>query len=115
MSKKSVKVKPGKTQSRIGFVAGLLFVLIGVVVAIPTFGLFGVVWTALAGLIAFSHFKNGFTDEGFATHEIIIDGEEASDEDDVEKKLRKLESLYEQELISRDEYESKRKEILDEF
>ena len=115
MSKKRVKVKPGKTQSRIGFVAGLLFVLIGVVVAIPTFGLFGVVWTALAGLIAFSHFKNGFTDEGFATHEIIIDGEEAADEDDVEKKLRKLESLYEQELISRDEYESKRKEILDEF
>ena len=115
MSKKRVKVKPGKTQSKIGFVAGLLFVLIGVVVAIPTFGLFGVVWTALAGLIAFSHFKNGFTDEGFATHEIIIDGEEAADEDDVEKKLRKLESLYEQELISRDEYESKRKEILDEF
>ena len=115
MSKKRVKVKPGKTQSKIGFVAGLLFVLIGVVVAIPTFGLFGVVWTAFAGLIAFSHYKNGFTDEGFATHEIIFDGEEETDEDDVEKKLRKLESLYEQELISRDEYESKRKEFLEEF
>ena len=45
MSKKSVKVKPGKTQSKIGFVAGILFVLIGLVVVIPTFGLFGVVWT----------------------------------------------------------------------
>ena len=65
MSKKSVKVKPGKTQSKIGFVAGLLFVVIGVVVAIPTFGLFGVVWTAFAGLIAFSHFKNAFTDEEY--------------------------------------------------
>ena len=116
MSKKSVKVKPGKTQSKIGFVAGLLFLVIGVAVAIPTFGLFGVVWTVFAGLIAFSHFKNAFTDEGMATHEIIIDGTAEEDGgEDIEQKLRKLDSLYQQGLITRDEYDSKRKEFLDEF
>lgn len=116
MSNKRVKVKPGKTQSKIGFVAGILFVLIGLVVVIPTFGLFGVVWTAFAGIIAFSHYKNGFTDEGFATHEIIIDGTDAeADGEDIEQKLRKLDSLYQQGLITRDEYDSKRKEFLDEF
>ena len=115
MSKKRVKVKPGKTQSKFGFVVGVLFVLIGLVVAIPTFGLFGVVWTAAAGFIAYSHYKNGFTDEGMATHEIVIDSTEADDEEDIEQKLRKLDSLYQQGLITREEYDSKRKEFLDEF
>ena len=116
MSNKRVKVKPGKTQSKIGFVAGFLFVVIGLVVVIPTFGLFGVVWTAFAGIIAFSHYKNGFTDEGFATHEIIIDGEESlSQGEDIEQKLRKLDDLYQKGLITRDEYDSKRKEFLEEF
>lgn len=115
MSKKRVKVKPGKTQSKIGFVAGVLFVLIGLVVVIPQFGLFGVVWTAFAGIIAFSHYKNGFTDDGFATHEIIIDGTEEDEPEDIEQKLRKLDSLYQQGLITRDEYDRKRKEFLDEF
>lgn len=115
MSNKRVKVKPGKTQSKIGFVAGILFVLIGLVVVIPTFGLFGVVWTAFAGIIAFSHYKNGFTDEGMATHEIIFDGTADDEEEDIEQKLRKLDSLYQQGLITRDEYDSKRKEFLDEF
>ena len=116
MSKKSVKVKPGKTQSKIGFAAGLLFVVLGLVVVIPTFGAFGVIWTIFAGLIAFSHFKNAFTDEGMATHEIIFDGTVQDDGgEDIEQKLRKLDSLYQQGLITRDEYDSKRKEFLDEF
>ena len=35
--------------------------------------------------------------------------------EDIEQKLRKLDSLYQQGLITRDEYDSKRKEFLDEF
>lgn len=114
MSKKTVKVKPGKTQSKIGFVVGLAFVLIGFVVVIPSAGLFGVVWTAAAGFIAYTHFKNGFTDEGMATHEIVIDQSEEEPED-IEDKLKKLDSLYQQGLITREEYEGKRKVFLDEF
>lgn len=120
MAPKRIKVKPGKTQSKIGFVVGILFVLIGCVLVIPTFGPFGIIWTALAGVIAFTHYKNGFSDKGVATHEIIIeDGMEipqsSDDGEDIEAKLIKLNSLYEQRLITKEEYDEKRKELLKEF
>lgn len=132
MAPKKIKVKPGKAQSKIGFIASLLFVVIGIVIAIPTFGLFGIIWTGLAALIAFTEFKNGFSDEGITTHEIIIDDDNhASDRtadaqnvgnnvgndvgNDIEAKLIKLNSLYDQRLITREEYDEKRKELLEEF
>ena len=124
MTGKRVKVKPGKAQSKMGFIVGLIFVGIGLFIAIPTFGLFGIFWTAIAGFIAYSHYKNGFTDEGFPTHEIIIDEEELAgmdrnaggenfDGNSIEARLRTLGELYDQGLISGEEYEAKRKEILD--
>lgn len=126
MSAKKVKVKPGKEQSKVGFIVGLIFVLIGLIVVIPTFGVFGIFWTAVAAFIAYSHYKNGFTDEGFPTHEIIIDEEEVAgmreragtedfDGDSIEERLKTLASLYDQGLISGEEYEAKRKEILREI
>ena len=126
MSRK-IKVKPGKTQSKLGFFVGLAFVAIGLFVVIPTFGLFGIFWTAVAAFIAFSNYKNGFTDEGVPTHEIEIDDDRSnyygsgysapgdSPEDDIEEKLKKLESLYNQGLITGEEYEQKRKQLLDKF
>ncbi|MBQ8563370.1 MAG: SHOCT domain-containing protein [Firmicutes bacterium] len=126
MSAKKVKVKPGKEQSKVGFIVGLIFVLIGLIVVIPTFGVFGIFWTAVAAFIAYSHYKNGFTDEGFPTHEIIIDEEELAgmrecagtedfDGESIEERLKTLASLYDQGLISGEEYEAKRKEILSEI
>lgn len=53
MAPKKIKVKPGKTQAKMGFVVGILFVILGCVVVIPTFGLFGVIWTGVAVMIAF--------------------------------------------------------------
>lgn len=106
MASKKIKVKPGKTQSRIGFVVGIVFVFLGVIVVIPTFGMFGIFWTILAGLVVFGNYKNGFTDKGVATHEIIIeDGMEIEKVDgveDIEAKLMKLNSLYEQRLITKE-------------
>ena len=120
MAPKKIKVKPGKTQSKMGFIVGILFVILGVCVVIPTFGLFGVIWTGIAAVIAFMNYKNGFSNEGVATHEIIIeDGMEMSEqsnvEEDIEIKLIKLNSLYDQCLITKEEYDEKRKELLDEF
>ncbi len=120
MAPKRIKVKPGKTQSKIGFIVGIIFVVIGCVAVIPIFGPFGILWTGVAGVIAFTHFKNGFSDEGVATHEIIIeDGMDAvhhsDDQEDIEAKLIKLNSLYEQRLITKEEYDEKRKELLSRF
>lgn len=120
MAPKRIKVKPGKIQSRMGFVVGIIFVAIGCFVVIPTAGLFGIIWTAAAGMITFTNFKNGFSDEGIATHEIIIeDGVKTTQTfdsgEDIEAKLIKLNSLYEQRLITKEEYDEKRKELLREL
>ena len=69
---------------------------------------------------AITHYKNGFSDKGVATHEIIIeDGMDVTQGfetgEDIEVKLVKLNSLYEQRLITKEEYDEKRKELLDEF
>lgn len=117
---KRIKVKPGKTQSKLGFAVGIVFVIIGCVVVIPVFGPFGVFWTIIAGFIAFSHMKNAFTDEGMPTHEIIIDEERDAETvsrgvTDIEDKMNTLRSLYEQGLITAEEYEKKRRDLLDKF
>ena len=133
MSKK-IKVRPGKTQSKAGFIVGIAFCLIGVFVAIPMAGLFGVLWTGVAVWITYSHYRNGFTDKPISNRVIEIedDGNSAtvrtgvfddfrtsydvsmeSDGKDIESRLRKLQSLYQQGLITAEEYEKKKQEILE--
>ena len=138
---KKIHVRPGKSQSKIGFIAGILFCLIGVFVVIPMFGLFGVVWTLFAGLIAYSHYRNGFTEKPINTKVIEIDedgedvtvtthtgvgeyschvegesvGEAEEEKKSVEERLKQLTDLYVQSLITREEYEQKKKEILDDL
>ena len=135
MSKK-IHVRPGKTQSKIGFAVGIIFCLLGVIVVIPIFGPFGLFWTAVAGLITYSHYRNGFTDKPMDNHVIEIEdnGEdvtvvshrggmsrpfeaepETSEKEDVEERLVKLQNLYHQALITREEYEQKKKEILEDL
>ena len=140
MSKK-IHVRPGKGQSKFGFVVGIVFCLIGLFVAIPIFGVFGILWTAMAACITFVNYRNGFTDKQIDSHVIEIDengedvtitkhmgfgshsyetsnwrsGTESKRSDSVEERLRKLTDLYTQALITREEYEQKKKEILDEL
>ena len=47
---KKIHVRPSGTQSKAGFVVGIVFCLIGLVVVIPIFGPFGLLWTAAAGI-----------------------------------------------------------------
>ncbi|HRC81530.1 MAG TPA: SHOCT domain-containing protein [Sedimentibacter sp.] len=128
---KKIKVKPGKTQSKAGFFVGLVFCLIGLVVVIPTFGPFGIFWTLVAVIITVTHGKNAFTEEGVSTHEIIIDdndlmknpdivkstSEETKDEEyvyisDAKKRLEEIKILYENGLMTKEEYEDKRRSII---
>ena len=113
MMGKRIKVKPSKAQSRFSAVFGLIFCLIGFFVVIPTFGPFGILWTVAAAWATFISFKNGFTDEGVPTREIVIEDTDAVvSPNDIEARLTQLDSLYNKGLITRDEYDSKRKEIL---
>lgn len=116
MAPKRIKVRPGKTQSKFGVIVGVVFILIGCFVVIPIFGPFGILWTAGAAFITYSHYKNAYTEDGMPTHEIVIDDNDSSNTgEDIEAKLKKLESLYNQGLITQEEYQKKRKEFLNEF
>lgn len=131
MTQKRIKVKPGKTQSKLGFFVGIAFCIIGCVAVIPMFGVFGILWTGVAVAITVINYKNAFSEEGVTSHEIIIDesqdtaewdrtategrGKAESSGEDIETKLKKLNSLYEQGLITASEFETKRKELLDKF
>lgn len=113
---KRIKVKPSKAQSRFSAVFCLIFCLIGFFVVIPRFGLFGIFWTSVAIWATFISFKNGFTDEGVPTREIIIEDTDAIvSSNDIEVRLTQLDSLYNKGLITRDEYDAKRKEILNDL
>lgn len=138
---KKIHVRPGKSQSKAGFVVGIIFCLIGLFVVIPTFGLFGILWTAVAGWIAFTHYRNGFTDKpmdsrvieiedngedvtvtshtGFGVHSYKVEGNNdavpKTEPESVEERLKKLTNLYVQSLITREEYEQKKKEILNDL
>ena len=115
MTKKKIEVKPGKTQSKVGFFVGICFVIIGLVIAIPTFGLFGIIWTGIACFGCYENYKNGFTDEGVPSYEIAIEDNEDIAVNDIETRLKKLEHLYNEGLITPEEYTQKRKEILEEI
>ena len=79
--RRSIKVKPGKAQSTVGFVVGLIFVGIGVIVVIPTFGPFGIFWTLIAVAITVTNGVNAFGKKGVASHEIIIEESGGGQED----------------------------------
>lgn len=139
MSKK-IHVRPSKSQSKAGFIVGILFCLIGIFMVIPIFGLFGIFWTAVAAWITYVNYRNGFTDKqidskvieieddgkdvtftshsGFETYSCQMEDirdKDTVEKEDVESRMKKLQSLYDQGLITGEEYEQKRKEILDEL
>ena len=137
MSKK-IHVRPSDSQSKIGFGVGIVFCLIGVFLVIPLAGPFGIFWTAIAGWITYSHWRNGYSDKkidshvieiedtdsenitvtshrGFGTSYTVSDSGESGRNTTLENRLKSLQSLYEQRLITKEEYEEKKQEILKEL
>lgn len=117
---KRVKVKPGKSQSAVTMVVGVIFCLIGLFVAVPSMGMFGFIWTGVAAAITIMHAVNFFSDQGMATHEIEINDEfksisEPTKTDSVEERLRTVDRLYQNGTITAEEREQKRKQILNEL
>ena len=114
---KKVRVKPGKAQSMLGFIMGVIFLLVGIFVAIPTFSGFGVLWTFGVIAIMVVNGYNAFSEKGIDTHIITIDDFDSENVKvrSAEERLSKLKEMYEKELITLEEYEAKKKEIIDEI
>ena len=128
MSRKRVRVKPGKAQSTVSFVVGLAFVLVGLVMVVPTFGPFGLLWTGVAVAITVINGLNAFGKKGVPTMEIYSEEEDEApspareDHDHIsstalttQERLEQLQTLKEAGLLTDEEYRNKREEILREL
>ena len=79
-------------------------------------GLFGLAWTGIAVAITVVNglYLFGKRDNTSFFGSYVITDEETEEESEQER-LKKLQSLYDQRLITAEEYEEKRKEILKEL
>jgi len=111
MRRRSYRYRPNKVQSVVGIAAGGLFILLGIFFIIPTFGPFGVIWTLFAVGITISNAYAAFSGKGYGSLEMEEEGASSAGPD-FEEKLQKLQRLYDQRLITRDEYDRKRAEIM---
>lgn len=129
MRRRRVTYRPSKAQGAFGVAVGAIFVVIGLVMVIPIFSLFGVLWTLIAvgitGMNAYQVFG-----KGYAGPEITIEEDEEprrgassapapqthdhipSTSLDVKGRLEQLKDLKEAGLLSQEEYDKKRQEIL---
>ena len=115
MRRRSYRYRPNKVQSVVGIAAGGLFILLGIFVAIPTFGLFGMIWTLFAVGITATNAYAAFSGKGYGSCEMEESGGDSGEPAgglDFEERLQKLQRLYDQRLITREEYDQKRAEIL---
>lgn len=115
---RNIRVKPGKGQSMVGFFGGIIFCFIGFFFVIPTFSIFGVVWTLFAVVITIVNGYNAFSEKGVASHEITIDDTGFAGTEyqkSPEERLSELRALYEKGLITSEEYQNKRMQILNEI
>ena len=119
--RRRMRYRPSKASCIFSGIVGIIFTGIGCFVVIPTFGAFGILWTLIAvgitGMNAYQAFG-----KGYAGPEIHIEEEETppaggqpSASGSAEERLRELRSLYDQRLITQEEYEAKRQEILREL
>ncbi len=111
------KVRQSKPLSLVMMIVGIVFMGIGVFVLIPGPVAFGILWTLLsAGLTAYNA-VNVFSERGVA-HEVVdfqtSMGPDAK-EPDVESRLKKLESLKRQGLVTDEEYKQQRERMLAEM
>lgn len=127
--RRRMTIRPSRTMikvSRVGggiFAAvGLFFVFIGITTVIPSgAGAFGILWTLMACLFVGMGIYGACNKKGmYFMYEWQVDEEIEDDEVSLspataEERLKQLQNLREQGMVSDAEYEEKRKEILKEL
>ena len=104
-------------------IVSLAFVAIGVTMVIPGAGLFGLLWTGMSlcfaifgiySLVRLLKSKDGGI-YGMDILEDVPGDAPGGRPSDTRQRLEELQTLYDQRLITREEYEEKRREILREL
>ena len=112
--RKRVTYRPSKAQALFSGAVGVVFVLIGLCVVIPAVGPFGILWTLVAAGIAGTNLYQAFG-KGYVGPEIRVEEDGAPAANSPEERMKQLRALYDQRLITSEEYEQKRQEILSEL
>ena len=115
-----VRIHPSKPSMVLSLVVGVIFCLLGIFIVIPTFGVFGLFWTLIsAGITVVNAMPLFSVEDRDLYHTMTIEDEGGYDSpaadtqnDDAAARLEKLNELYDRRLITTEEYESKREEIL---
>lgn len=116
--RRRMRYRPSRANCIFGGIVGIIFTCIGLFVAIPAAGAFGVLWTLIALAMTIYQFAmaagkvsagSWSIEEETDSRDGVPGGKSAQD------RLTELKSLYDRGLISREEYEAKRKEILEEL
>ena len=119
--RRNYRVRPNKAGSAMGVVAGAIFVGIGLFVAIPAFGPFGIFWTLMAAAMTGYNIYIMVSGKGIYNVEMEEEtypgpsgspGPAGQGIAGVEERLQTLQRLYDQRLITREEYDQTRQEIL---
>lgn len=105
------RVKPGRGMSVLGMIIGIIFIFIGIT-QVSKFGPFGIVWTLIAIGITGYYAYNAFSPTGASIYEADVEGSHAGSED-YESKIRQLHRLREDNIISEEEFQKKKTELLD--
>lgn len=104
------RVKPSKPVSVVAMIVGVAFVILGLVFAIPNMGIFGIIWTIVAAGVTLYHAYNVFTERGLSAYDVEFDSDDAR-HDDTDTRLRKLQKLRDDGLITEEEFQRKRLDI----
>ena len=117
--RRNYQVRPTRAGSIFGVVIGAVFVLIGFTVVLPNAGIFGLFWTGIA--VAIMAFQIYILVSGKGAYRVEMEEEALPGPEEasqgiagVEERLQTLQRLYDQRLITREEYDRKRQEILSE-
>lgn len=108
---RKIRVKPSKGQSFFGLLIGLIFVVLGFAFVIPNIGLYGFVWIGVALMITVVNAYNLFSDRGYADYVVNVEEYLSNEKDDFEVKLRKLNKLKNDGIITESEFLNQKEKI----
>ncbi|MCP3027086.1 SHOCT domain-containing protein [Halobacillus sp. A5] len=107
-------IKPNKVFAIIGAIVGILFLIVGGQV-VSEVGSFGVIWMLIAVGLTIFFLINIFSSKGAAPYELEARNEEnhnSSNFEDFETEVRRLHRLREEGLLSEEEYQKKKKKLI---
>ncbi|XZF76822.1 SHOCT domain-containing protein [Bacillus sp. AL-1R] len=108
---RKIRVKPSKGQSFLGFLIGVVFIVLGFTIVIPKAGLFGLIWTGVALMITIINGYNVFSDRGISNDKVNVEEYIMSEKLDFEVKLRKLNKLKNDGVITDIEFQKQKEKI----